>query len=132
MITHVLDDPQIRNPGDFAEYLNFGYLVLGVIIETVTNQNYEPFVQNTIMKECQITKMQVALDNQKLPNEDNYYPNSLSAISKFEAFGGWVATAIDLTRLLVKVDQIGTDNILSATDLSLMYTVEPVARDFIT
>jgi CubicO group peptidase (beta-lactamase class C family) len=128
MITHVLDAvPPIRDPGAGFDYLNFGYLVLGVIIEQVTKQSYESFVQNSIMKASQITKMRVALDNKPLPGEVNYYPGSLPAISKFDAFGGWVATAIDLTRLLVKVDQIGTDDILNNTNLNLMY--QPGARN---
>ena len=69
-------------------------------------------------------------DNQKLQNEVNYYPPSVFPISKFDSFGGWVATAIDLTRLLVKVDQIGTDDILNAGNLTLMYTPFPGNRNF--
>ena len=55
------------------------------------------------MKECQITREQVARDDQKLQNEANDYHRFNTMISKFDSFGGWVATAIDLTKLLVNL-----------------------------
>ena len=122
-ITNVLDTIEpVNEPGTFGDYLNFGYLVLGRIIEQVTEQNYEAYLQNGILNECQITRMHVGRDNQKFQNEVNYYPPAGYPISKLDSFGGWVATAIDLTRLLVRVDQIGTDDILNAGNLTLMYT----------
>jgi CubicO group peptidase (beta-lactamase class C family) len=130
MISYVLDNVvPVRVPGTVGDYLNFGFLVLGRVIEEVTGQPYEAYLKNNIMNQCQITRMQIGEDyTARLPDEVKYYPVSPSyaydyPISRFDSFGGWVASAIDLTRLMVRIDNItAKPDILFPSTLTQMFT----------
>ena len=92
-------------------YLNFGYCVLGRIIEKVTNMTYENYVKTNILLPCGITNMQIggnALYQRKL-NEVKYYQNDYNPykmyIDRMDANGGWIASATDLARFMVRIDR---------------------------
>ena len=51
-----LDNP----PGQHYAYSNFGYCVLGRVIEKITRQSYEKYVRNSVLKRCGVTDMIIA------------------------------------------------------------------------
>jgi CubicO group peptidase (beta-lactamase class C family) len=128
-ITWVLDNRAPKNePGTAYEYLNFGYCVLGRIIEKVGGQNYEGFVKSQILNSAGVTNMQIGGDTlaSRKPNEVVYYapgsPYNLK-LTRMDAHGGWIASAIDLVRLMVRVDGFNTKpDILQAASITRMFT----------
>ncbi|KAK3346003.1 beta-lactamase/transpeptidase-like protein [Lasiosphaeria hispida] len=96
-------------PGDGWSYSNFGYLVLGQVIERVTHGSYQDWVVDEILARCSARSLQLGSDTGLLPDEVSYYPANLVAedpISKYSSFGGWVGTAIDVMRWSVRFDGI--------------------------
>ena len=101
--------PLDNKPGDVYDYSNFGYALLGRVIEKKTGQNYENWVQNNILEPCGINDMEIGGSTlaERKTNEVKYYGGSAYNynIPRMDAHGGWIATPIDLVRFLVHVDQ---------------------------
>jgi CubicO group peptidase (beta-lactamase class C family) len=113
-------------PGTHYNYSNFGYCLLGRIIEEKTDQDYEAWIQKNILKPNGITHMQIAgnFENDRLKNEVKYYdyspdnkqlsftgsgklvdkPYGADDIEMLGPAGGWLSNAVDMMRLLVMVD----------------------------
>ncbi len=129
LIGWVLDnrDPE-TTPGSKYAYSNFGYCVLGRVIEKKSGQTYENYVRDNILKPCGIQNMWVAADDLsgRRYNESVYYdsgdPYSMK-VKRMDAHGGWIASPIDLLRLVVKADGFATKpDILSSASFSSMVT----------
>ena len=122
-----------RAPGSQHEYSNFGYCVLGRVIEAVTGLKYLDYLRNYVFRKCGITKMRIGYNTKKKRrvNEVEYFGiKAYSAIRPhhFDALGGWIASPIDLLKLMVRVDQNSAkEDILKTATLKEMYT--PSARN---
>jgi CubicO group peptidase (beta-lactamase class C family) len=98
-------------PGSTYYYLNFGYSVLGRVIEKITGQTYEAYVQQTILAPCGVVDMQIGRNDlaARLPGEVRYYQAEFSPynldLHRMDSHGGWVASAIDLANLLTRIDR---------------------------
>ena len=127
-INNTLNNYPLDNaPGVAYDYSNFGFALLGRVIEKKTGQTYEDYVQDKILTPCGITGMQIGGSTlaQRKPNEVKYYGGSAYSynIPRMDSHGGWIATPIDLVRFLVHVDQSNTvPDILSAGSLTKMFT----------
>ncbi len=138
LISTVLDNRPLNNlPGSKYDYSNFGYLILGRIIEKVTGQTYRNYVRETILKPLGITTMDIGGDteSERLPNEVKYYDSSFSPylmkVRRMDAHGGWVASAVDLARLLVRVNGFtNKPDILTASTISQMTTPSKVNANY--
>ena len=102
-----------RNPEKMPDkkyaYSNFGYCVLGKVIEEKWGKGtYAQYVKKHILKPAGITNMQLARNKKKdkLYNEATYHHSEayVRNIRRMAAHGGWVASAIDLAKFLVRVD----------------------------
>jgi len=71
LITWVLDNRQPTSAlRSIYEYLNFGYCVLGRVIEHVTGQPHEPYLRNNILNSSpQSPNRMVIANNEPKPNE---------------------------------------------------------------
>lgn len=130
-------------PGTQYQYSNLGYSILGRVIEKRTGRGYEAWVRDAILKPLGITAMRTGfnLAKDRLPDEVAYYQypgsgNGLSVydtttivpwayggfnLEAFDSFGGWVASAQDLCRLLLAVDGFPTvPDILSSASIAAM------------
>jgi CubicO group peptidase (beta-lactamase class C family) len=47
-------------PGTAFAYSNFGYCLLGRVIERLSGQSYEAYVRDVILRRCGIQEMQIA------------------------------------------------------------------------
>lgn len=66
LITSTIQNvPLISQPGTQWIFSNFGYCILGRIIEQVTGQPYETYVQSNILAPCGITGMQIARNSKR-------------------------------------------------------------------
>jgi CubicO group peptidase (beta-lactamase class C family) len=72
LLAAALTAPLAAAPGDAFRYSNIGYLVLGVMIETVTNESYEQFCGRTVLERAGID-----------------HPSLDSEWRAFSSFGGW-------------------------------------------
>lgn len=109
------------DPGSRYAYSNYGYCLLGRVIEKVSGQGYQDFVDVHIKRPLGITSMQLGKtrrDDRQVDEVCYYHPDD--AISVFasdlgekvaspygawcleamDAHGGWIATAEDLIRFI--------------------------------
>lgn len=110
-------------PGSTYYYLNAGYCILGRVIEKVTNMTYENYVKTNILQECGITDMKIGGNtlNDRYPKEVRYYQSEFSPyimnVTRMDSHGGWIASATDLARFMVKVDRNNSKTDLVSTTL---------------
>ena len=123
-------------PGTRFAYSNIGYLVLGKIIEKITEQPYEEWVRGHVLLPNGVQEAHLGhnLRASKLENEAEYFCSLTNKscygtgkrvpfaygganIEAMNAHGGWLFTARDLVRLLLAVDRSPTrpDILLPAT-----------------
>lgn len=132
VIRYALSVPLDFAPGTKSNYSNFGYCVLGRVIERVAagllgeRANYEAFVQSRILKRAGITRMRIGRTRltERAPGEVRYYsaagqPLSPSVypgegyvpfayggfhVPASDAAGGWIGSAVDLVRFALAID----------------------------
>ena len=137
-------------PGTQSQYSNFGFCVLGRVIEKITGQSYEAYLRNSILAPCGIYEMQLGnnLEADLLPNEVHYYdyagaPLAYSVydntslvpwqyggfnVEFMDSHGGWVATSEELCKLLVSIDRFSTKpDILTTATIDTM--IKPSTTD---
>ena len=129
LISWVLNNRTPKNdPGTTYAYLNFGYLLLGRIIEKVTGQTYENYLRNHIFVYApQTSRMVIGGDTlaDKKSGEVTYYPNSAYnlRVSRTDSSDGWIARPIDLVGIMAKVDGFNfKTNILNNSTITTMWT----------
>lgn len=88
-------DPGPRVPGQNWAYSNFGYCVLGRVIEKITSKPYDEYVQQSVLNPCGITTMQLAGNTQadRRADEVVYYGQGEQdpygmPVTRMDAFGG--------------------------------------------
>ena len=119
-------------PGVHFAYSNFGYCILGRVIEKITSQPYSEFVQQDVLAKCGIKDMRLAGNThaQRAPAEVDYYGQTGSGENPYimngtrlDSHGGWIATPTDLVQFAMHVDGFMTPpNILRAGTLKTMTT----------
>jgi CubicO group peptidase (beta-lactamase class C family) len=120
--------PPSSAPGTSYAYSNFGYCVLGRVIERVTGASYADHVGQRILSRCGARDMAIAGNTQaeRLPAEVRYYGQGgenpyLMNVRRMDSHGGWVATARDLVAFVTHIDGL-TPNILRGDTISRMVT----------
>jgi N-acyl-D-amino-acid deacylase len=130
-------------PGQRYAYSNFGYCLLGRVIETVTGLPYERYVQQQILAPLGIRAMRLGktrLEQRFVPDEVRYYdpqqgpsvfacdlgqsvprPYGSFALEAMDAHGGWLASAADLARLAAAFDDPDNCPILGRASLEQMH-----------
>lgn len=113
-------------PGTRSSYSNMGYMFLGKVIEAASGKKYEDFVNNEVLKPHGILDMHIGKSYlaEKRINEVKYYeaeesqlipafdgsgnlvpkPYGGNPIELLGAAGGWVASSVELAKLMVLVD----------------------------
>jgi CubicO group peptidase (beta-lactamase class C family) len=108
LITSTLQTmPLSGPPGNQWVYSNFGYFLLGRVIEQVTGQSYESYVQANILAPCGISGMQIGRNSerQRAANEVVYVgqysedPYKIN-LSRADASDGWIASSTQMVQFL--------------------------------
>jgi len=131
LITWTLEQmPLTTPPGETYAYSNFGYCILGRVIEKVTGQTYEQYIKDNVLKRCGIVGMQIAGNTlrDRAAQEVKYYsqsggdPYGMNVV-RMDSHGGWIATPADLTNFFVHVDGFkDTEQLLADDTLRIMST----------
>ncbi len=121
--------PLTAPPGNSFAYSNFGYCILGRVIEKLTGQAYAQYIRHNILRRCGITDMEIAGNTweQRAAREVKYYGGTFDPyrrnLAREDSCGGWIATPSDLTAFFVHIDGFkDTDQLLSDDTLRVMTT----------
>jgi CubicO group peptidase (beta-lactamase class C family) len=98
-------------PGSHYGYSNFGYCILGRILEKVSGLQYPEFVRQNILARCGITGMRIGGNTlaQRAEGEVEYdgqnreNPYGMN-IARMDSHGGWIAAPGDLVQFALRVD----------------------------
>jgi CubicO group peptidase (beta-lactamase class C family) len=142
IMTYMTGQPLQHDPGTTYAYSNYGYMLLGRVVERVTGSDYETFVADEILGPMGATGMRMgrSLRASRLPDEVAYHAEG-TAPSVFEAgdfvragygnfnlenmdsHGGWVASAGDLARFAASFDVPETHPVLDASSIERMFAL---------
>src|SRR5699024_266726 len=131
LISWTLDNRPLENPpGTVFDYSNLGYQILGLVIEKLSSHTYAQFIQKNVLTAAGITNMHIA-GGGRAKNEVRYYgqdgrePFSYGSgvLSRLNSAGGWIASAIDLMRIMVRSDGFNTvPDMLDPSTIEMMTT----------
>lgn len=107
----IYDQPLAYPPGTHYAYSNFGYCLLGRVIEKLTGTAYPEWIRKNVLAPCGITNMRIARSTRsdRAPGEVVYYapdggdPYAFN-IERMDSHGGWIGSARDLVRFALHVD----------------------------
>lgn len=130
LVRTIDQQPLEYDPGTVYAYSNFGYCILGRIIEKVTGQSYADYVQTAVLQPAGIRHMEIGGNtlSERKPGEVVYYGQQGQQpyhfnLSRMDAHGGWIASATDLALFLTAVDGFNTrPDILSPATVKTMTT----------
>ena len=146
VIQAMMSQPLDFAPGARYAYSNFGYCLLGRLIETTTNQKYEDYVIENVLAPLGIQSMRLGNTKlqEKAPGEVRYYhpyqgrsifPESIGEpipsayggwyLEAMDAHGGWIASAEDLAKFASAFDNPDACPILSGKSIALMHQRPP-------
>ena len=138
MLSHSLD----FDPGERYAYSNFGYCLLGRVIEQLTKQTYESYVKEHVLAPIGITQMRIGATRleSRAEHEVRYYhpttgtsvfasdlkqevPSPYGAwyLEAMDSHGGWIASATDLAKFAAAFDDPEKCPLLNSQSIKLMY-----------
>ena len=143
VIRFMLIRPLDFDPGTDYRYSNFGYCILGRVIEAKTGHSYEAYVKNAVLNPVGITGMRIggALLNERSEGEVRYYGytgQSLAdsvipgtpqrvpweyggfSLQTMDSNGGWLASTMDLLRFVTALDESREPLILRSETVDTM------------
>jgi N-acyl-D-amino-acid deacylase len=148
LVRYALGEPLDFDPGSHFAYSNVGYVALGRIIERLTGEPYETHVQHSVCAPSGISEMRIAGTRleERLAGEARYYdyagapmitsvfpsdgsvarPYGWTHLPADDAAGGWVASAVDLTRFMTALDGTRVAPLLSTAMVSELTARPPL------
>ncbi len=151
IIRYSMGDKLEFDPGTEYCYSNFGYNILGRIIEKVSGKSYEQFVMDEVLKPAGVNNMTLAKTRAiyRKPGEVNYYTEDQEPywsvldeeemqvttayggdyfIEVMDSHGGWIANAESLAKFVTSVDtKTNRPHILSDSTVGIMLS-EPLLK----
>jgi N-acyl-D-amino-acid deacylase len=143
VICCMLGLPLDFNPGERYAYSNFGYCLLGRIIEMVSQQSYESHVKEHVFAPLGIKSARLGKtrpDGEPSGDEVRYYSPEVSAsvfadslntmvpsayggwyLEAMDAHGGWLASAVDLARFACAFDDRADCPLLREDSIARMF-----------
>ena len=136
-------------PGQKYAYSNFGYCLLGRVIEQATGKSYADAVRELVLEPCGAASLELGRTRQadRPPREVRYYaqpaneqtrsvfadvkeqvawPDGGFYLEALDAHGGWIGSAADLLRFVIAVEGSRGPGLLKGETLDLM-TARPPA-----
>ncbi len=125
IIEYMMGRPLDFDPGSREVYSNFGYCVLGRVIEKLSGKSYGDYVRTEILRSLGISRMRLArsLESGRADGEVRYYPRGDARVASvfgdhqkvpvayggwcieaMDSHGGWIASAPELVRFASALD----------------------------
>jgi D-alanyl-D-alanine carboxypeptidase len=116
-------------PGERWSYSNSGYILLGAVIEEVSNRSYEDFVERELLEPAGMTHSRYGHQEELVPGRvegyskvnDGYVPAPYLSLTQPYAAGSLLSTVDDLARWL---DALQAGKVVSAASRDRMFTPE--------
>jgi CubicO group peptidase (beta-lactamase class C family) len=145
IVRYMLGHPLQFEPGSQYVYSNFGYCLLGRVIEKASGQPYENYVRNEVLAPLDIKSMRLGktLPGKRAENEVHYYlsgkkttspavmgpnpgkrvplPYGARCLEALDSHGGWIASASDLVRFAMAFDDSAHCRILNKKSIDRMF-----------
>lgn len=149
VIRYMLGMPLDFAPGERYAYSNFGYCLLGRVIECVTGKPYEEHMRTALLAPLGIQRMKIGhtLLDERADGEVMYHdqargpavlgkslgeevPSPYGAwyLEAMDAHGGWIASAADLVRFASALDDPQRSP-LKADSIAAMFSRPNYAKD---
>jgi CubicO group peptidase (beta-lactamase class C family) len=133
-------------PGTQMNYSNYGYLLLGRIIEKVSGLTYAAYIQSKVLGPLGISRMVLGTTEfeNRLSTEARYFTQYIGLVANvrragapansmwpyggwnlenMDAHGGWLASAIDLACFATAFDSTGLQPILNQSSIDTTFAV---------
>jgi N-acyl-D-amino-acid deacylase len=150
IIRYTMGKPLDWNPGTKYAYSNFGYCVLGRVIEAISGRPYGDDVLRDVLQPAGVTHMRLGknLLRDRAPGEVKYYdskgglgraisgpnigrlvpkPYGEECIETMDANGGWIASAVALVRFGDAFNDIKSSKLLNENSIRTMLARPPGA-----
>ncbi len=134
-------------PGERYAYSNFGYCLLGRVIEKLSGQSYEEYVKAAVLKPIGVTAMRIGSTRDvRAENEVRYYqpgsgrsvfhedlneevpwPYGAWFLEAMDSHGGWIAAATDIAKFAAAFDDPANCPILNEESIEWMFRRPPGA-----
>ena len=128
-------------PGATYAYSNYGYNLLGQVIEQVTGESYEAYVNRRVFQPLGVVRPALGRTRleYRLMNEVRYHTRSRKQsvledcgpsvpacyggwnIENMDSHGGWLASAVDLVRFASTFDDPASSPVLDPASVATMY-----------
>jgi N-acyl-D-amino-acid deacylase len=131
------------SPDSQFAYSNFGYCLLGRVIEQVSGSDYEKYMRNEVLKPLGIHSMHIgkSLLKNRAKDEVRYYTRNNSTASAvmgkqigkpvlrpygawyleaMDSHGAWIASAVDLVRFGSAVEYFDSSKVLTKKSIGKM------------
>jgi CubicO group peptidase (beta-lactamase class C family) len=147
VIRYMLGQPLDFDPGARSAYSNFGYCVLGRVIERATGEPYEAAVGRLVLRPLGLTpramRLGRTLPGGRAPGEVHYHgggngtsvfpplgrpvpePYGAWNLEAMDAHGGWLATAPALVRFASSFDGSARSKVLSGRAIATLFERPP-------
>ena len=143
IIRCMLGMPLDFSPGKGFAYSNYGYCLLGRVIETRSGESYEDYVKQQVLAPLGIRSMRLGHSkrDERAENEVRYYdpgrdaavfakgrgkmvslPYGAFYLEAMDAHGGWLATAMDLVRFANAFEDVEHSPLLTTDSIRQMFT----------
>ncbi|MDN3351980.1 serine hydrolase domain-containing protein [Actinomadura sp. DC4] len=131
-------------PGTAFAYSNYGYLLLGLLVQKVAGVPYERYVRENVLAPAGVVRMRLGRTLVRSPGEVPYFsqyrgatvmdPSGAQAPAPYGTFNqennafncGWLASAVDLVRFVRVYD--GTTPVLSRGSAALAFAPPSLGR----
>ena len=125
--------PTRSAPGADYAYSNFGYCLLGRVIERVSGRPYADYAKAALLAPAGIADMEIAGNTlaERQPREARYHardrrdPYGID-VRRMDAHGGWIASAASLARFAAAADGRWSPRLLKPESVAVMSTPNPV------
>ncbi len=133
-------------PGERFAYSNYGYCLLGRVIEKLSEQSYEDYVKEHVLAPIGVTTMKIGATrlDRRSENEVRYYQPGWATsvfssdlrestpwpyggwnLEAMDSHGAWIASATDLAKFAAAFDDPDHCPILSRESIERMYARPP-------
>jgi CubicO group peptidase (beta-lactamase class C family) len=129
-------------PGSTFAYSNYGYMLLGRVIERASGVDYETFVREEVLEPVGASGMRLgrSLQEQRRPDEVTYHAGTTGSSvfsedttvkagygnwnhENLDAHGGWVSTAGDVARFAASFDAPERHPVLTPSSIERMFAL---------